>query len=177
MQSLVHCHHFPLQLRQWLSPGSGRNALPLWNKYYLTSRADTCSSGPVNASEIGQFFFDLSTLSRKVFSSMLGTSASVSSSISVIRGPSPKWTFALVRTCTGGKPAFVRTEARYIEKQPACAAPTSSSGLVPVPSSKREANVYAPSKAPLPTFIVPLPSLSVPFHTADALRIAISSSV
>src|SRR6266508_121431 len=69
---------------------------------YLTSRADTRSSGPVNASEIGQFFFEISTFSRNVFSSTLGTSASVSSSINVIRGPSSKWTFALVRTCTGG---------------------------------------------------------------------------
>src|SRR5687767_12221309 len=148
-----------------------------WNEYYLTSRADTCNSGPVSASEIGQFLFDLSTLSWKVCSSTLGTSASVSNSINVIRGPSPKWTFALVRTCTGGKPAFVSTDARYMEKQPACAAPTNSSGLVPAPSSKREAKVYSPSKAPLPTFIVPLPSLSVPFHTADAFRIDISSSV
>ena len=32
-------------------------------EYYLTSRADTRSSGPVNASEIGQFFFDISTFS------------------------------------------------------------------------------------------------------------------
>src|SRR5436309_9392055 len=49
----------------------------------------------------------------------------------------------------------------------------SSSGLVPFPSSKRDENEYGPSNAPLPSFIVPLPSLRVPSHTADPVRVAI----
>src|SRR5579859_959101 len=59
-------------------------------------------------------------------------------------------------------------------KQPAWAAPSSSSGLVPVPSSKREANEYGPSKAPLPSFIVPDPACSDPCHCASALRTGIA---
>ena len=57
-----------------------------------------------------------------------------------------------------------------MEKQPACAAPISSSGFVPVPDSKRELNEYAPWNAPLPSDIVPLPSFSVPSHCALAER-------
>jgi hypothetical protein len=57
-------------------------------------------------------------------------------------------------------------------KHPACAAPTNSSGLVPVPSSNREAKEYWPSKAPLPSVTFPLPSLSVPSQTALAVRLA-----
>ncbi len=62
-----------------------------------------------------------------------------------------------------------------MEKQPACAAPMSSSGLVPSPFSNRETKEYAPSQAPLPMRIVPSPSLSVPFQTAAALRTAMDS--
>jgi hypothetical protein len=48
----------------------------------------------------------------------------------------------------------------------------SSSGFVPFPSSNRDENEYGPSNAPLPSFIVPLPSLRVPSHTADPVRVA-----
>src|SRR5262249_22106776 len=60
-----------------------------------------------------------------------------------------------------------------MEKQPASAAPISSSGFVPLASSKRDENEYRPSNAPLPSFIVPLPCFSVPSHTADPVRVAI----
>src|SRR5262249_19057904 len=60
-----------------------------------------------------------------------------------------------------------------MEKQPASAAPISSSGFVPFPSSNRDENEYGPSNAPLPSFIVPLPCFSVPSHTADPVRVAI----
>src|ERR1051326_2853477 len=43
-----------------------------------------------------------------------------------------------------------------IEKQPAWAAPISSSGFVPGSSSKRVPKEYWPSKAPLPSDMVPL---------------------
>src|SRR6185503_18079228 len=56
-----------------------------------------------------------------------------------------------------------------IVKQPACAAPINSSGLVAdSPSSNRDLNEYGPSKAPLPTFNRPLPSARLPNHSASA---------
>ncbi len=56
-------------------------------------------------------------------------------------------------------------------KQPAWAAATSSSGLVPLPSPKRALNEYGTSlSVPLCTESVPLPSWVVPCQRADALR-------
>ena len=49
-----------------------------------------------------------------------------------------RWTLAVVSTEVGVKPASARPFEKAIEKQPACAAPISSSGLVPSPSSKRD---------------------------------------
>jgi hypothetical protein len=77
----------------------------------------------------------------------------------------------------GENPALVSTEERNIEKQPACAAPTNSSGFVPLPVAKREAWVKGPSNAPSPTFMVPAPSFNVPFHSADDVRTAMVSSL
>src|SRR5262245_44007321 len=94
----------------------------------------------------------------------------------VILGPPPtisNFTLAVVLMRFAGWPAFSRLAESAIEKQPASAAAISSSGLVPFPSSKRDENEYGPSNAPLPSFIVPLPSLSVPSHTADPVLIAI----
>src|SRR5438128_4118501 len=77
----------------------------------------------------------------------------------------------------GGLPALVSCAARNIEKQPACAAPISSSGLVPFLSpSNRDRNENGASKKPLPPFIDPEPSFRVPFHCALAFAIAISFS-
>jgi hypothetical protein len=64
------------------------------------------------------------------------------------------WTRAEVSTDRGSWPARCRSPANAIEKQPACAAPISSSGLVPEPSSKRDWNEYGPSKAPEPSLTV-----------------------
>jgi hypothetical protein len=44
----------------------------------------------------------------------------------------------------GGKPAAESAAESAIEKQPACAAAMSSSGFVPGPLSKREANENGP---------------------------------
>jgi hypothetical protein len=104
--------------------------------------------GPASAFDTGQPFLAFSACSRKAFSSTPGTSASVSSSILVISKPSPtfsRWTWAVVWMRFGLRPAFVRPAERAIEKQPACAAPISSSGFVPLPSSKRETKEYSPS--------------------------------
>src|SRR5271169_596829 len=53
----------------------------------------------------------------------------------------------------------------------------SSSGFVPLPDSNREEKVKGPSQAPLPSFMVPPPSLSVPFHSAVEVLTAIRPSV
>src|SRR6266446_8065364 len=110
---------------------------------------------------------------------MPGTSPSVFKSIDVILNPpSPgsSFTVAVVLTRLAGCPAFSRLNASAIEKQPASAAPMSSSGFVPLPLSKRDENEYGPSNAPLPSFMVPLPCFSVPSHTADPVRVAMVSS-
>jgi hypothetical protein len=58
-----------------------------------------------------------------------------------------------------------------IEKQPACAAPISSSGLVPLASSNRVWKDYCVSAStPLALEIVPWPDLRSPDQTADAVR-------
>jgi hypothetical protein len=56
-------------------------------------------------------------------------------------------------------------------KHPACAAAINSSGLVPLAFSKRVVNEYGVFEStPLSLDIVPFPSLSDPFQTAEALR-------
>src|SRR5688500_9737794 len=58
-----------------------------------------------------------------------------------------------------------------IEKHTACAAPISSSGLVPGPFPNRVVNEYLrPFSAPLSVETSPFPSSSDPFQTALPLR-------
>src|SRR6266850_8195057 len=108
---------------------------------------------------------------------MPGISASVSSSICVIENASPtfsSFTFALVWMRVGVMPARESCAVSAIVKQPASAAPISSSGFVADwPSSNRDLNEYGPSKAPLPTFSRPLPWARLPFHSASAFRVGI----
>src|SRR5438128_595422 len=59
-----------------------------------------------------------------------------------------------------------------MEKHAACAAAISSSGLVPVPSSKRDLKENCPSAAPPPRAKCPSPSLSAPVHFAVAVFFA-----
>src|SRR3546814_4588698 len=68
----------------------------------------------------------------------------------------------------GGESFVVRSRARYCEKQPAWAAPSSSSGFVPLPSAKRDALVKLPSR-PVAVDIVPEPSSIVPSQRAVAV--------
>jgi hypothetical protein len=57
-------------------------------------------------------------------------------------------------------------------KQPAWAAATSSSGLVPIPSSNRELNEYCVLfRTVLPVVSVPFPSFPHPCQLALALRV------
>ncbi len=84
-----------------------------------------------------------SACSWKALLSIPGTWASVVSSMRVMPNPSPtfsRWTRAAVWMRVGGWPALVRPAERAMEKQPAWAAAISSSGFVPLPSSKRDAN-------------------------------------
>ena len=55
----------------------------------------------------------------------------------------------------------------------AIAAAIRSSGLIPCPSSKRDGKEYGVWKFARVTFIVPLPPLRPPFHSALALRFGI----
>src|SRR5215217_3312521 len=69
------------------------------------------------------------------------------------------------------RPAWASWAESAIEKQPACAAASSSSGLVPLPSSKRVWNEYAElERTPLAVETVPLPDFKSPRHCADAVR-------
>src|SRR5437763_232780 len=52
----------------------------------------------------------------------------------------------------------------------------SSSGLVPVPDSKRELKLYWPSNAPEPSLTLPAPALRSPVQVADALRVGMRIS-
>src|SRR5579863_3557017 len=59
-------------------------------------------------------------------------------------------------------------------KHPACAAAINSSGLVPMPFSKRVEKEYCALESTLLSVeMVPLPSLREPFQTAEAFRIII----
>src|SRR2546425_7377360 len=129
------------------------------------------------ALETGQVFFASSARRLKVASSTPGTLPSVARSIRVMPQPCSvlsKWTVAVVRISCGLWPACESALANAMEKQPACAAPISSSGLVPGPSSIRLLKEYDPSKAPLPSRIVPDPSCSDLCHLASAVRTGIS---
>src|SRR6266568_756666 len=91
-----------------------------------------------SALETGQFTLASCASFWKVSSSMPGTTASVSRSMGLMAKPPGtglKWTRAVVCTLVGVKPALASAFDSAIEKQPACAAPISSSGLVPTVSS------------------------------------------
>ena len=78
----------------------------------------------------------------------------------------------MVRSSAGGCPAFVSRSASDMVKQPAFAAPMSSSGLaLGWPSSTRALSVNAPSNAPLPSPSRPPPSATVPLQLAWAVRV------
>src|SRR5206468_1804931 len=121
----------------------------------------------------GQPFLALAASSSNLALSMFGTFALVVRWILVIVGApcTSSVSLAEVSIESGVKPASPSCAERAIVKQPACAAAISSSGLVPVPSAKRELNEYCVSlSVPLWVEIVPLPSFRLPFHTADAVR-------
>src|SRR5579875_1017007 len=88
--------------------------------------------------------------------------------------PSPSFSSVMVQVVSmlsAFSPCFCSSAESAIEKQPACAAASSSSGLVPVPCSKRSLNEYGVfERTPLAEEIVPAPDLRSPRHCAFALR-------
>jgi len=82
-----------------------------------------------------------------------------------------KFRVAFVSIRSGWYPSFSSSLYKAIEKQPACAAATSSSGFVPGVSPNRVAKLYGmPLRAPLNVDTVPFPSFRPPFHCALARR-------
>src|SRR4029077_186484 len=78
---------------------------------------------------------------------------------------------AVVSSLLAVMPAPPSCAESAMVKQPACAAASSSSGLVPAPFSNRVLNEYCVCfRTPLSVEIVPLPSFNPPCQTADALR-------
>ena len=138
------------------------------------SDASSVISGtPASAFDTGQFSFAPSAASRNASSSRPGTVPRTVSALFVIPVPGTKVTVAEVSSRSGGVPAFASPSDSAIEKQAACAAAISSSGLVrPSGSSAREAQVTSSGpNAPLPTLsIVPAPSSSEPDQVTFAVR-------
>src|SRR5258705_8841277 len=82
---------------------------------------------------------------------------------------------ALVSIFVGFIPALPSSADNAMEKQPACAAAISSSGLVPTPFSNRVLNEYCVFRSvPLSVEMEPLPDFRSPSQIADALRVIIS---
>src|SRR5205823_2148467 len=110
-----------------------------------------------------------------------GTWPTTSSATFVI--PSPGWKVTVAEVCSlsGACPACASPFESAIERQVACAAAISSSGLVmPLGSSERAGQLTSsPPTAPLDTVsILPLPLIRSPSHVTWALRsVAIRSSL
>jgi len=124
--------------------------------------------------EIGQPVFALLAAVSNAALSAPGIFATSLSWTSVTVKPASSFsnvTVAVVSIDCAVRPALPSWPDSAIEKQPAWAAAISSSGLVPLPFSKRVLNEYCvPESTPLSVETVPLPSLRPPSQWADALR-------
>src|SRR6266704_1509458 len=138
------------------SPGSRSTPRGLWNPspidpkqvrprrracgaYVASSATRLIRSTPPRAREMMQPVFASSARCWNEVSSSPGTSAAVSRSICWIVGMPPtlrRWTRPVVLIERGAWPAWLRTSESAIEKQAACAAASSSSGLVLAPSRR-----------------------------------------
>jgi hypothetical protein len=82
---------------------------------------------------------------------------------------------AVTLMVSGVNPALPSSAEKAMAKQPEWAAPISSSGLVPMPFSKRVLKEYCVSRrTPLSVEMAPLPSFKLPCQMADALRFIFS---
>src|SRR3546814_19124277 len=87
--------------------------------------------------------------SSVIFSAGRSTSTTVDKAMRLMVGPSSPTmidTLAVVWIAVGGVSFLVRSRARYCETQHAWAAPSSSSGFVPLPSAQRDALGKLPSR-------------------------------
>src|SRR3990170_2353808 len=124
--------------------------------------------------EIGHPFFAASAAFSNVALSASGTFAATSRCIEVTAHPASVLSnvaVAFVSTLSGVRPSFPSSPDRAMEKHPAWAAATSSSGFVPGSFSNRITKEYGVFlRAPLAVETMPLPSFSPPFHRALADR-------
>ena len=103
----------------------------------------------------------------------------VVSSTPVIAQPSPccsKWTLASVESTRASARRRRARRDSAIEKQPAWAAPISSSGFVPGRSRSASRTNTAPRRRRSRSSMFPWPSASDPFHSACAVRVGIGPS-
>src|SRR3974390_204089 len=128
----------------------------------------------VSRREIGQPALAVFATSKTLFLSAPGTFTVTSKWDSVTVGPVgsiSKVPVAVAAMESALRPALPSSDENAIAKQPACAAATSSSGLVPMPFSKRVLKEYwASFNTPLSVEMLPLPDFKSPRQTADALR-------
>src|SRR5579872_6207282 len=124
--------------------------------------------------ETGHPFLALSTAVRKAASSAPGIFAVTSKWLLVMVKPASVFSRVIVAFASmlsAVSPALASCPLNAMAKQPECAAAISSSGLVPIPLSKRVLKEYCVSlSTPLWVDILPFPSLSPPLHTAVAVR-------
>src|SRR3990170_1799450 len=131
------------------------------------------SGTPASAFETGQPSFAAAAASRKPASSSPGTRPATLSAIFVIPVPGTNVTVAEVWRLSGGVPAPASPCESAIEKHDACAAASSSSGLVSPPGTSARAahETSIPPRAPLPTeSIVPPPLIRSPCQVTEAVR-------
>ena len=120
----------------------------------------------------GQPSFAASAASTNARSSIPGTSPTTRSAIFEMPVPGTKVTVASTFSDSGGVPACASPWDSAIEKHEACAAASSSSGVVcPSASSDPRAQLTGSGRStPLPTLvIVPAPSVSEPFQVTCAV--------
>ena len=91
--------------------------------------------------EIGQFDLASSAASAKLSAVAPGTLA-VTSKCALVIAPLSKVIVQVVFIASGVRSLVPNTKLSFILKQPACAAATSSSGFVPIPSAKRVLHEY-----------------------------------
>lgn len=115
----------------------------LYHRIIYASVAVCVMAVDVSVCEIGQVFAAVATHSWNLSLSIPGTFAVTMRCDASIRPFSRfRVTSQRVSRLSGVNPAAPSTKLSFIVKQPACAAATSSSGLVPTPSSKRLENEY-----------------------------------
>src|SRR5579884_1042900 len=124
--------------------------------------------------ETGQPVSAAFTAASNLALSAPGTFATRSRWLLVMAKLSPTFSSVMVQVVSsfsGFKPAPPSCAESAMVKQPACAAASSSSGLVPTPFSKRVLKEYCVCfSVPLSVEMVPFPDFKSPCQTADALR-------